>query len=236
MDRYPAYRKIGGEWESLARDDQTLFLNSHRGHPLEELRIIDGPSVSYEDYVEPMRTSYFEARSGKRRFVVKRFRKSILEPCRYEAIEGKLLLTPGAPIIDAVSIEKELKRVFSPKKIKSYKIKGFVEELEKNVSRLTAEDLVKASVETHNPSIWYFLLNEKILEQTLAASSRFLSRRDRQLLAEFARENLADPLFMATARIDFQIEPKAGVREPGFGDSDLGDLINGGSVSGASSR
>jgi hypothetical protein len=212
MDQSPEYQKRKNDWEVLECDDKAIFMGVHGKHELEELQIIEESLISHQDYSEPLRTSFFEATNGRERFVIKKTRESILDAYRYEAVEGKLLLKPGPPSIDRTSIEKEFGRASDLEKIEKNKIKYFIDRLEQTVSLLNPQALEKAAFESHNPSIWYFFLNEDVLDQAFTACSQLLSQRDRQLLAEYVRQNLDSPLFMASVRVDFQVEPKPGQR------------------------
>jgi hypothetical protein len=157
--------------------------------------------------LEPVRTGYFEATNGNRRFVVKKFRKSIFEPMRYEVIPGRLLRTPIELRIDGISIHKELERALAPFKLSSKKIRYFVKHLEEVVSHLDPRDLNRLPFESHNPSLWYFSLHNGIWQRALR-SSKFLNKRDATHLEAFFGQNLEDGLFVATARVEFEVESR----------------------------
>lgn len=209
MDQSPEYYNDQGEWKVLERDDQAAFMQAHQGHQLEELHVIEDSLISHQNYVEPTRTSYFEATNEKQRFVVKKFRKSIFDPQSYELFAGKLHLTPTELVIDGIAIQRELERVFSPFHLSSEKIHHFVKQLEKIVSHLNPGKLKRVPFESHNPSVWYFYLDEGVLEKVLKNSLGFLTKGDVKLLDKFVRKNLEDDLFMAMAKVEFQIESNA---------------------------
>jgi hypothetical protein len=206
LDQTPEYRTNGERLRVLKRDDRASFMKVHRGHSLEELHVIEDSLISHQDYLEPMRTSYFEATNGKVRFVVKRFRRSVFDPMSYELIAGKLRLIPTKLSIDDVAIQRELERALSPLHLSSERIHGFVRQLDRIVSHLNPRDLNRTPFESHNPSVWYFTLDKAILDKVLGSCSRFLSKRERRYLHEFVLPNLEDELFMPMAKVDFRIE------------------------------
>ncbi len=206
VDRSPEYRWEQGKWKVLERDDQAQFLQAHRGHELEKLRIVKDSFISRQNYLEPVGTSYFEAISGEQCVVVKRSRETILAPQRYELIPGRLRLTPGELRIDGSAIQKAFEREFSCLQLPPDKVNRFVQQLEETVSRLNPEELKRVPFESHNPSLWYFYLDGGVVDRVLEKSMEFLNKREVSGVDEFLRKNLEEPLFMAVAEIDFQIE------------------------------
>jgi hypothetical protein len=208
MDQIPEYQQKRGKWKIQDRDDRASFMQNHRGHQLEELHVIEDSFISHQAYVEPVKTSYFEATNGKQRFVVKKFRKSIFDSQCYELIAGKLRLTPTELRIDSSAIQKELERVFSPSPLSSKKVGYFVKQLEATVSNLSPGDLRRVPFASHNPSVWSCYLDEWVLEKVLNSSSKFLTEEEIRCLDEFVRKNLEDNLFMAVTKVEFQIETR----------------------------
>ncbi len=205
LDRAPEYHNEGGQWKVIERDDQAAFMHAHRGHHLEELYPIEGSFISSQDYAEPTKTSYFEVTNGRQRFVVKKVRKSILDTQRYELIPGKLRLRLSKPSIDCPTLQKELAREFA-RQMSSAKIDRFVHDLAEAVSCLNPRKLKRAPIESHNPSTWYFILDQGILGRILRSSPQSFTEREVELVQEFFRRNYEDPGFMAAAKVEFQIE------------------------------
>jgi hypothetical protein len=206
LDQAPEYEKQNGEWQVLEKDDQAAFMSAHRGHHLEELHAIEDSFMSDGNYIEPIKTSYFEATNGKQRFVVKKVRKRIHDPQRYELIPGKLGLTLRKPSIDTLAIQRQLERESSTRHLSSKKIHGFVSQLAEAVSHLNPDDLRRAPFESPNPSTRYFIVEERIVEEVLERSSQFLTKKEAKLLGEYVRKNLGEPLLMAVVKIEFRVE------------------------------
>jgi hypothetical protein len=190
-------------------DDQEAFMKEHRGHHLEELQSVPGSFVSYQGYIEPVKTGYFEATNGKKRFVVRKFRKSVFDPMTYELIPGSLVLVPQRLQIDRVAIQKELERMLSPFSTK--KIRLFVGELEKIVSGLRPRNCKRLPFESHNPSVWYYNLEGSVWEKTLGASSTFLTLDEgRQLKAAIRGTFDHDtPVAFSQVKITLKAEPRS---------------------------
>jgi len=214
MDRSPEYDNDQGEWKVLERDDEAAFIQRHQGHRLEELHVIKDSLISHQRYLEPLRTSYFEASNGKERFVVKRFRKSVSDPQSYELVPGKLHLTPTQLRIDGRNIQKELESVFSPLHLFAEKIHYYVRQLEETVSHVDPNELKRVPFESHNPSVRHFYLNGGVVDEVSARASKFFNRTDVKRLDQFVRQNLKDDLFMAVAKIEFRVDRTVKKEQP----------------------
>ena len=208
LDRAPEYVHDQSNWMVIDRDDQDAFLKEHRGHHLEELQPVPDSFVSYQAYIEPVKTAYFEATSGKKRFVVKKFRKSIFDPMSYELIPGSLVATPRRLQIDSVSIQKQLERILSP--FSPQKIRLFVGELKKVASGLDPKDCKRLLFESHNPSIWYFSLDRSVWEKALEASSTFLARDESRRLDAAIQNTFDRDALVAFSQVEITVKVESG--------------------------
>jgi len=98
------------ETQGIEKDDFQDFLRNHRGHQLEDLRIIEDSFVSEKSYSEPVKVSYFKATNGREHFVVKRFRERIDQPLKYQLIRGDYSLKCIDLQIQSEAIRKQLTR------------------------------------------------------------------------------------------------------------------------------
>ena len=98
------------ETQGIEKDDFQDFLRNHRGHQLEDLRIIEDSFVSEKPYSEPVKVSYFKATNGREHFVVKRFRERIDQPLKYQLIRGDYSLKCIDLQIQLEAIRKQLAR------------------------------------------------------------------------------------------------------------------------------
>ena len=95
FDQLPEYEPFptkADSFQTVAVDDYRNFLESHRGHRMEDLRIIEDSFVSEKAFIEPVKVSYFKATNGKERFVIRKSREHILEPLTYDLIYGDFAL------------------------------------------------------------------------------------------------------------------------------------------------
>ena len=98
------------ETQGIEKDDFQDFLRNHRGHQLEDLKIIEDSFVSEKSYSEPVKISYFKATNGREHFVVKRFRDRIDQPLKYQLIRGDYSLKCIDLQIQSEAIRKQLER------------------------------------------------------------------------------------------------------------------------------
>jgi hypothetical protein len=102
------------ETQGIEKDDFQDFLEKHRGHQLEDLRIIEDSFVSEKSYAEPVKVSYFKATNGRENFVIKRFRERIDQPLKYRLIRGDYSLKCIDLQIQSEAIGKQLEREIKP--------------------------------------------------------------------------------------------------------------------------
>ena len=206
LDRSPEYWIDSGTWKAVERDDQQAFMEAHRGHPMERLKILDDTFISSQSYREPVKTCYFEATNGKERFLVKRFRKSVLDPLQYVLVPGRLHISPMGLRVDGAAIQKELEQSLSSLHLSRQKIGHFVWELEQLVSRTEPGKLTRVPYESHHPALWYYYLEEPLVAEALERASSFLARTDVERLGAFVRQHLTDDPFLAVAHVHFHVE------------------------------
>src|SRR4030067_2730725 len=112
FDQWPEYEPSQDpsveSFRTLLKDDFQDFLRNHRGHRLEDLKIIEDSFVSEKSYSEPVKTSYFKATNGREHFVVKRFRERIDQPLKYQLIRGDYSLKCIDLQIQSEAIRKQL--------------------------------------------------------------------------------------------------------------------------------
>lgn len=136
-DSSPEYQVTeNGEIHVIPRDERRSFLASHKGHKIERLKVKKGSLVSDQPYMEPIKTTYFQATNGKESFIVKRWRESIDSPMRYELIKGDIVLVNEELGVQVEEIRKQLAYDFKDEPLSEKKIKPFIESLQRIVVRL----------------------------------------------------------------------------------------------------
>jgi hypothetical protein len=102
------------ETQGIEKDDFQDFLRNHRGHQLEDLKIVEDSFVCEKPYSEPVKISYFKATNGREQFVVKRYREKIDQPLKYQLIRGDYSLKCIDLQIQSEAIRKQLEREMKP--------------------------------------------------------------------------------------------------------------------------
>ena len=109
FDGAPAYIMDGGEEREVARDDGRAFLERHAGHRLETLREVGEKCFPVGAAGDPMRVGYVEATNGRESFVIRSFRRTIVEPLEFELIRGRLRPYRVAVAIQEARLRREMK-------------------------------------------------------------------------------------------------------------------------------
>jgi hypothetical protein len=163
FDQTPEY-----EWEPLnslresqeiEKDDFQDFLRNHRGHQLEDLKIIEDSFVSEKPYSEPVKVSYFKATNGRENFVVKRFRERIDQPLKYQLIRGDYSLKCIDLQIQSETIRKQLEREMKPSLTKT-QIDTFLQFYHHVGKKLDVNSLERVPEESPTPLEIYYKMDD----------------------------------------------------------------------------
>lgn len=95
------------ETQVILRDDFKKFLDRHKKHRLEELRVIGGP-WSDEPYYEPVKIVFYRATNEKEDFTIKGSREKIEEPIVYQIIPGEISERVSKIEIDLNATRKQI--------------------------------------------------------------------------------------------------------------------------------
>jgi hypothetical protein len=144
-------------FRTIPKDDFEDFLSNHRGHQLEDLKIVEDSFVSEKDYSEPVKTSYFKATNGKESFLIKKSREQISEAIKYEMVSADLLLKCTGIQIQAEEIEKQMERELE---LPKQKIAAFVKVYRRIVDRMEIENLERVPEESPNPLEVYYKMDD----------------------------------------------------------------------------
>lgn len=110
FDKAPTYILAGETVEEQATDDWRLFMAQHAGHRLEPLETNGEELLPESSSMDPMGVGYIEVTNGQDRYVLRRSRKSIQEPMRYELIPGHLINLSLTVEVQESEIKKEIKK------------------------------------------------------------------------------------------------------------------------------
>ena len=123
FDQWPEYRLDQNHparaIQVMEKDDFKLFLEDHRGHQLEDLKILEDSYISEKPYYEPTKISYVKATNGKESFVIKKFREKIKDPLTYQLIAGDYSLKCISIEMEEEPISKQIEMEFRERPISS---------------------------------------------------------------------------------------------------------------------
>ena len=208
FDQYPEY-----EWDpsrslenirNIGRDDFQDFLIHHHGHRLENLRIIEDSFVSEKPYFEPIKTSFFKPTNGKEKFVVKKFRKRIDEPLKYQLICGDYSLKCMAIEIQSEEISKQLKRELKPP-LPQTQIDAFLKLYRAIAEDIEIKDLERVSEESHHPLEIYYKIDDIHLMYLLRNCRNIFKGQEYSAMEEFIQREKDDGLLLLKATYKIQI-------------------------------
>jgi hypothetical protein len=91
FDRSPLYQNVSGEVQEIPANDWQEFMAKHAGHKLEPLTATGKDYFPGGSAADPMTAAYIEASNGSETLLLRRSRRSIDEPVRYEILKGRLV-------------------------------------------------------------------------------------------------------------------------------------------------
>jgi hypothetical protein len=216
FDQYPEY-----EWDSnpslenfrhIERDDFQDFLIHHHGHLLENLIIVEDSFVSEKPYLEPIKTSFFKATNGKEKFVIKKFRKRIDEPLKYQLISGDYSLKCIAVEIQSEEISKQLKRELTPP-LSQTQIDAFLKLYCAIAETIDIKDLERVSEESHHPLEIHYRIDDVHLMYLLRNCRNIFKGQEYSAMEEFIHREKDDGVLLLKATYEIQITEKAKMKK-----------------------
>jgi hypothetical protein len=163
-DQTPEYsfskKRSPGSFWATEKDDFQDFLKDHGKHRLEELKVIEDSFMSEQDYLEPVKTSYFRATNGEEQFVIKKFRKKIGQPLTYQLINGDVSLRCAAIKTQSKEIAKQLEKELKTRPIPQIKIAAFLKLYRHIAGTIDPGHLERVLEESSNPVEIYYKLDD----------------------------------------------------------------------------
>ncbi len=203
-DLLPHYAWDEEEIREVEQDDRKAFLHSHRDHIKEKLTPLT-PPISDKPYTEPVKTCYFEATNGTKRFVIKKWRTKIDDPFTYEIIDGSIELTNGTVQAQTEAIKKQLQAEHAPFSTEK-KIPFFIQAIHEEVETLDPENL-EVSAEGKTPLVSYCQLRSNCVDRILTRCQDNFNQHELNMLRDFInRHNEYDGVMTAVATKKFTIK------------------------------
>ncbi len=209
FDRWPEYEPSQDlsidSFRTIPIDDFQDFLRNHRGHQLEDLKIIEDSFVSEKDYSEPIKTSYFKATNGKENFLIKKSREKISEAIKYELVSGDLLLKCTGIQIQAEEIEKQMERELE---LPKQKISAFVKLYHRIADRMEIENLERVPDESPTPLEVYYKMDDISLAFLLRNCRNMFKGQEYLGIERFIEGHKEDGVLLVKATFQIQIAEK----------------------------
>ena len=203
-DHSPHYTWNNGEIEEQEGKEREIFLEKHKGHKTEQLIPLT-PPLSDKPYTDPLKTSYFMATNGKRRFLIKRWRTRVDDPLTYEIIDGNIILTNGKVRVQTEAIRKQMRAEKNPF-ITEEKLDLFIDAIHQEAERLDP-DTLEESAEGETPLITFFSLGKGSVERILQGCQDTFDQHELTRLRDFVIEhNEYDGVMTLVAKKELTIQ------------------------------
>lgn len=199
------------ETQGIEKDDFQDFLRDHRGHQLEDLKIIEDSFVSEKSYSEPVKISYFKATNGREHFVVKRFRERIDQPLKYQLIRGDYSLKCIDLQIQSEAIRKQFEREMKPSFTQT-QVDTFLQLVQHVGKRLDVNTLERVPEESPYPLEIYYKMDDFSLMYLLRNCRNFFKGKAYAEIEGFVQRHKDDGVLLLKAIYRIEIlerrEPK----------------------------
>ncbi len=209
FDQCPEYqvypRGTLESFRTIEKDDFQDFLKNHRGHRLEDLKILEDSFVSEREYFEPVKTSYFKATNGKESFVIRKFREKIEEPIKYQIIHGDYFLRCTQIEIQSKEIVKQLKSESKTSALPENKVDDFLNLFQYIAKTIDIKKLERISEESPNPLEIYYKIDDVSLVYLLRNCRNIFKGQEYLNIEEFIHHHKDDGVLLLKAKYEIQI-------------------------------
>ena len=191
-DSQPAFyfNRKSGSVEEIEMDDLRDFKMAHDGHKVVKLRIIDGSFCSHRAQKEPVREDYFQATDGIQTYTVRRWRKDINEPLRYEVADDvRIEVDKPIPQVQSEELKKQMIADARKLKLDEARIGKFIERFRTFVSGIKMEDMIECGLSADDPMISYAALKDEAVEAFLSYCRSLFTDEELRRLRMFIDEN-----------------------------------------------
>jgi len=194
FDRAPNYFAAAGEAEAKPADDWRAFMNQHAGHGLEALKALGEQYVPDGSAADPMAVAYIEVTNGHREFLLRRARRSIGEPVRFERIEARF----GEPVVVVEIQEREIRKELKLRLswapghgLSDEKIDFFIALFRDAASQVDARGLTAIEPSYADDNISYAALEERTKDFLLDRCARYFAGAELEALRRFVETHTA---------------------------------------------
>jgi hypothetical protein len=217
FDQWPEYESYPNgslqSFRTIERDDFQNFLESHHGHRLEDLKILEDSSVNEKNYAEPVKISYFKATNGKESFVVKKFREKIDEPLKYQLIHGDYSLRCTNIEIQSKEIVKQWKAEFKTSPLPQYQMEAFLQLFQYIAKTIDIQKLERIPEESPNSLEIYYKIDDISLVYLLRNCRNIFKGQEYLNIEDFIHRHKDDGVLLLKATYEIQISEMAQSRK-----------------------
>jgi len=186
----------GVEWSNADLAKAKEFLRTHLGHPLEELIVEGGYSISEKPYYEPLRVTYFFAGNAERKFLIQRTKTALDEPASYEIIPGRLKISNASLKIQEEDLWKQIGVEKGFSLLLKKKMERFIQAFREETAGLSPEKF-EEEAETiedgETPLFSYGSLKESSWARILDRCRQDFDESERKAIRKFIDENRNPP-------------------------------------------
>jgi hypothetical protein len=192
FDQRPEYHysDTSGEYYAKEKNDELDFAQQHRGHRIEELTILENTRYSEGRYFDPQRIQYFETTNGKDTFLIKRWRKSVLNPVRHDIVPGRLEVQKTIEIQKA-GLEKQMRHELNNPSLAEVKVRKFIEIVQDTARQCNPDNNYQDIYESDDAQVDYLPLDEEQISGILKRSRAVFAQDELQKIESFIRKNCA---------------------------------------------
>jgi hypothetical protein len=168
------YQNVSGEVQEIPANDWQEFMAKHAGHKLEPLTATGKDYFPGGSAADPMTAAYIEASNGSETLLLRRSRRSIDEPVRYEILKGRLVENGFGLEIQEKEIRKEMKLHFSwapAAPLEDEKINLFVALFRDIVSELDPQNVQTNGFRFDDDNVSYGQLDSSLVDALMAKCS-----------------------------------------------------------------
>jgi hypothetical protein len=217
FDQWPEYEPHPSNSEDLPqgneKDDFQDFLKDHRGHQLEDLKLVEDSFISEKPYFEPVKVSYFKATNGRESFVIKKFRESIDQPLKYQLIIGDYSLRCIGIDIQSKEIVKQLEKEFEATPLPPVKMTAFLKLYQHIAETVDIRNLERIPEESPNPLEIYYKMDDLSLIYLLRNCRSIFKEQEYSNIEKFIHLHKEDGVLLLKGTYKIEIIEKAKARK-----------------------
>ena len=176
------------EYDAIDKDDYAAFVHKHSGHSTEQLSIIENSLYSEGPYFDPSRVLYFETTNGTETFLIKRWRRSVADPVRYEMVPATIEVKMSVEIQQR-DLEKQMCYEMREPLVARDKVSRFIEIVQEEAKNIDPALSAAEIAESHEANIAYLPLGENQINRILNKSRSIFTAAELAQIEQFIRNN-----------------------------------------------